>query len=119
MKDLLDNYKKLLNEIRVITGSNYLSFPIEIDLKSPWAIYKWNLILFPEEAKIERSLSDEDFWLYTISSETSKNEKFYYGEKETMTFVMAYPSDESWQNTTIFILNNNKKISNETVAIYF
>jgi len=48
---------------------------------------------------------------FQVSSLGMKNEKFYMGESDGITYVMGYPEDENWDDTYILILDNNNKES--------
>lgn len=78
-----------------------------------WAIEDDELILIEAETSedVEEMIDNGDYYVHTISSYSAKGEKLYLGEEDDFTFVMAYPQDESYDNTTIFMLDNNKKIN--------
>ena len=52
---------------------------------------------------------DDDYYAYTISSYSAKGEKLYMGEKDGLTIVMGYCSEDSYSDTTIFVLRNENK----------
>ena len=54
---------------------------------------------------------DDDYYAYTISSYSAKGEKLYMGEKDGLTFIMGYCSDDSYSDTTLFILKNENRDS--------
>jgi len=51
----------------------------------------------------------DDYYAYIISSYSAKGEQLYIGEKDGLTIVMGYISDDSWDETSIFVLRNENK----------
>ena len=68
---------------------------------------KWDIN--GEELYLETE--DDDYYVYTISSYSAKGEKLYVGEKEGLTFVMGYASEDSWDESCIFVLKNENRDS--------
>lgn len=48
---------------------------------------------------------------YTISSYGSRGEKYYLGSDDCLTFIMAYPEDDSWDTVKILVFYNKKKLA--------
>ena len=68
---------------------------------------KWDIN--GEELYLETD--DDDYYQYTISSYSAKGEKLFMGEKDDLTFVMGYCSEDSYSDTTLFILKNENRDS--------
>jgi hypothetical protein len=78
--------------------------PVIFYKDSVWCAYDDELCIADNEYLFE----NDGYYTYTISSYAAKGEKLFIGEKDGFTFIMAYPTDEGWSNTIIFILDNDK-----------
>lgn len=103
IEKVLKERDDLTNEILEIIGyrsSNNSYIDMEfIDRK--WDINDDELYLATEEG--------DDYYAYTISSYSAKGEQLFMGEKDGITLVMGYCSDDSYSDTTIFVLRNENK----------
>ncbi len=103
MNKLIENYFELIKEVGKIINYNNLeasSRAFDDCRDAKWEIVNEELILYV----------DEDEWHYTISSYSCKGEKLYFGEKDDLSFVMAYDENSGWDSARIFILDNKNKI---------
>lgn len=106
LKHIKDS-KRIHKDIMDLIGyEGYSGSPIETrDL--PWRIgsdkYSDNLRLFTDT-------NCDDYYDYTISSYSAKGEKLFMTQLEGYYIIMAHPTDESYYNTTIFVLDEVNKV---------
>ena len=103
-RDILQ--ERVLNLIGYGTGNN---FPIELDEDVYWIMEGDKLLFLDANEEPNNAYEECMYCVHTVSSYSSKGEKFYTGEEDGYTFVMAYPEDSSYEETTIFMLNNKKR----------
>ncbi len=95
--------KIIHNDIMKLIGyDSYNNSPIEKN-DSPWGMSN-------DELRIFTNGNCDDYYCYTISSYSAKGEKLFMGKSDGYYFIMAYPSDESYSNTTIFVFNERNKV---------
>lgn len=101
--------KEILELIGYGSGDNSW---IEWNDDEKWSMYKDDLYFIEDDYKddVEEALENGNYYRYTISSYSSKGEKLFMKELEDITIIMAYPEEESYDNTTIYILNNKNKV---------
>jgi hypothetical protein len=108
--DLISTNKTLLTKIGSIIdyGSDMSDNSIEDGLVLPWAFEEGSGMIYYARNKGD---SIYDYCGFQVSSLGMKNEKFYMGEYDGVTYVMGYPEDENWDDTYILILDNKNKES--------
>ena len=74
--------------------------PFEITLEHKWKVNGGELFIY----------DTEDEYAYNISSWANRGDQLFMGEKDGITYVMAYAADGKWYETTILILDNKNKI---------
>ena len=81
------------------------------DDQSPIEIFEgeWNLKGFELLIQHSDDPLEEDGYPYIVSSLGAKGKDLFMGEKDGFTYLMAYPDDGNWSDTTIFILDNKNK----------
>ena len=84
------------------------SSPIEFNPISHWEIETGDLYIYEPEDGDDYG-DYENYYGYTLSSEGNLGEKFFMGESEGFTYVLAY--DDDWENSIIFILHNSNKVN--------
>lgn len=110
LKFLLEANILLLAKIGSIIdyGSDMSDNSIEDGLVLPWAFEEGSGMIYYARHKGD---SIYDYCGFQVSSLGMKNEKFYMGESNGVTYAMGYPEDENWDDTYILILDNNNKES--------
>lgn len=105
IRDKVNVYLNFKVEIAKIIGYTDLYETITPLLHTKWAM-KDGLINFDR-------LKEGDMWDYftlIISSLGMKNEIFFMGEEDGLHFIMAYPEDDMWNETEIYIFDNKNRV---------
>ena len=97
----------IVNDLNDIMGHCDDS-PIEIEIDSQWSQDGDSLWISADGKPI-----DEDYYAYTVSSFSARGEELFMGEKDGLTYVMAYSEEGRWQDTYIFILSNKNKVERD------
>lgn len=110
LTELLSANASLLDKIKSIIdyGGLFGHNPIEDGLELAWALEEGSGMIYYARYKGE---SIYEYCGFQVSSLGMKNEKFYMGESDGITYAMGYPEDENWDDTYILILDNNNKES--------
>ncbi|MCK9477606.1 MAG: hypothetical protein M0R46_16950 [Candidatus Muirbacterium halophilum] len=110
IKEMLDAQQKLRDKVLSVIGyDSYDDSPIELNDEDEWQLDGEELYIAVENMPMEEALEEGEYYGYTVSSYSMKGEKLYTGEIDDHTIVMAYPQDEMWDDTRIYILNNTKR----------
>lgn len=91
--------------IKIIGYGSSDDSPIEFE-EGYWILDGDELLILEKDEEPNNSYDEGMYYGFTVSSYSSKGEKLYIGEQDGYTFVMAYPMDDRYDNTTIFMLNN-------------
>ena len=112
MKDIIEMLKvrdKLQKRVLDLIGyGSDDNSPIE-KFEGSWSQVDDELYLL--DGDHPKAWEEGDYYTYTISSYSAKGEKLYVGEEDGFTFIMAYPEDCCYDETTIFMLDNNKNVN--------
>jgi hypothetical protein len=85
--------------------------PIHLELERQFSIDGDSLYLQADENPLSEDAGN--YYSYTISSLGAKGEELFMGEIDEVIFVMVYPEDENWDDTTILILNLKNQVERE------
>lgn len=88
--------------MKLIGYDGYNNSPLEKN-DSPWGMSSDELRIFTDG-------NCDDYYSYTISSYSARGKQLFMGETDGYCVIMAYPSDESYENTTIFIFDEKNKV---------
>jgi len=107
---LLNSNTTLLTKINsIIDYNSYISDnSIEDGMQLPWAFEEGSGMIYYARHKGE---SIYDYEGFQVSSLGMKNEKFYMGESDGVTYAMGYDEGDNYDDTYILILDNNNKES--------
>lgn len=110
MQKLLDSHKRLYELIRKIINYEQVDdSPIAVYLDEPWFIDNTKLVILFDDEEFEGFEQWYEYH-YTISSLGTKGKELYMGVHTDYTVIMAYPEDGNWEDSSIFILSNEKQI---------
>ena len=101
LKDKTEIYKKISD---IIGYSNIEEDEGLIDYTESLKWYISGETLFLDH---ENTGNIDECHQYIISSYAAKGEKFFWGESDGLTYVMAYREDDSWDSSSVYILNND------------
>lgn len=94
-------YKQLDKEIADIIG-----YPSELDSTFEFLPdSKW----YTEQDEVWIEIEGDEY-VFTMSSYGNLREKFFIGDKEGLTLIMAYA--DNWDQTTLFILKSENQVEN-------
>jgi hypothetical protein len=83
--------------------------PIDVDITSEWQIDGDELRIGEDDKPIDENKGN--YYSYTISSMGAKGKELFIGEKDGITYVMAYP--DNWRDTVIYVLDNKNRTYGE------
>lgn len=105
MKTLIENYKTLLKEIgKIIDYPDLEAYGEAVVDETDMFWTTVNGVLYLSEEDSVYIPDNEECWSYEMSSYLSKREKFYMGEKDEYTFIMAFDEQNGWDSADIKIL---------------
>jgi hypothetical protein len=107
IEDFKAEEESLLDDILGIMGlPNEHTYPINLEDDVEWYIVGDELIIH------ESDDDDEDYYelTYIVASLGDKGLIQYIGEDGHLTFVLAYPYEGSWEDSEIYVLDNNLNI---------
>ena len=81
---------------------------------SPMLNKKWELCFNGKYVSFDRIKIDDrnEYDPYQISSYRNEQDKLYIGEKNELTFIMAYNECYGWDSAQVFIFDNNLQTIN-------
>lgn len=98
--DAVAQYQALYLYFEKLLGLDVTNSPIVVEVDTLFKI---------EGDDLEIKL-DEDWYYYTISSESMDGDRLFYKEVDGLFIIDAYPSDSSWDDTSLFILDAKNKL---------
>ena len=116
--EYLDLQYDLKQEIAELIGyGSELDCAIEDCRLKHWYIDgKDRLMMFSEKPPAnwytDDWLDNADYWEYTISSYAARGERFFQGEQDRYTFIMAYFEDGRTNDANVLVFRNSRKIKN-------
>jgi hypothetical protein len=104
MIEVYNDLRKIIAEAIDYGEPRYLGEINTNEIDSKWSI---------DEDIFRIHEDDDDYYEYIVSSYGNKGEKFFKGEKDGYTFIMARTDEEFAENANVFIVKNENKVEDE------
>jgi hypothetical protein len=107
IKKFNKEHEAIVEDLKKIMG--YCDYsPISVELDSQFVIDEGRFLLQADDEPIDED--EGNYYAYTISSLSDAGEKLFIGEDNSQIYLMAYPEDERWEDTTIFVLSKSNRV---------